>query len=178
MKTFILMLVPALTMAAASPAIAGSVELMLSDRLDGNLDNYCLDISGSKQNADVSRGLQTHTCYAYQGAVGVDQVFDSEKFSQNQLYMFEFDVCATVSSLEAGTSIDLSACDNSDYQNITLTDEGHLSPVSATQLCFTAGEETKLGRGGTSQHQIKSLTLETCSDDLAKYQQWEPRAAR
>ncbi len=154
---------------------ADQVEMMLSNKLDGNLDSYCLDISGSKQNANVSKGLQTHTCYAYQGKMGIDQIFDTNRLAENQLYMPEFDVCATVSAVEPGASIGLSACDDSDTQAIELTDEGHLSPVSASDLCLTAGTDTRLGRGGTSAHQIKSLTLETCSKELSDYQLWETR---
>ncbi len=160
----------------ASTATADTVEVMLTDRLDGNLDFYCLDISGSKTNANVENGLQTHTCYGYQGEAGVDQVFDLASVEDAQLYMPEWNVCATVSDLSVGASIELTACDNSDLQNIVLTENGHLSPLTAMELCFTAGEETTRGRGGTSDHQIKSLTLQSCSDDLLAYQTWELRA--
>lgn len=161
--------------ALASTATAETAEVMLSDRLDGNLDFYCLDISGSKENANVERGLQTHTCYGYQGEAGIDQVFDVASVEEGKLYMPEWDVCATVSDLTAGASIELAACDGGETQNITLTEDGHLSPVSAMEFCFTAGEETTRGRGGTSDHQIKSLTLQACGDDLAQYQKWELR---
>jgi len=156
---------------------ADSVELMLTDRLDGDLDAYCIDIIGPKQKADISRGLQTHTCYAYQGQMGIDQMFDSEKFSQNRLFMPEFDACVTLSGLVSGASVGLATCDGSEEQAIELTVQGRLSPVAAPDMCLTAGDTTRLGRGGTSRHQIKSLTLEPCSDDRAAYQAWEPRAS-
>lgn len=159
----------------ASVAMADSAEVKLTDRLDGNLDFYCLDISGSKTNAKVENGLQTHTCYGYQGEAGIDQLFDVARIEDNLLYMPEWDVCATVSDLAAGASIELAACEGGDMQNITLAEDGHLSPVSAMDLCFTAGAETTLGRGGTSEHQIKSLTLQSCRDDLSQYQTWELR---
>ena len=173
MKVAITLLIIAL--AFGKNALADSVEMMLSDRLDGNLDSYCLDISGSKANANIEKGLQTHTCYGYQGASGIDQLFDLERLSNNQLYMPEFDVCATLSDTVSGTRISLAACDTSESQKITLTENGYLSPVAAMDMCLTAGEETRLGRGGTSEHQIKSLTLEPCSEELAKYQRWETR---
>ena len=165
-----------LLVSVASGAMADTAEVKRSDRLDGNLDFYCLDISGSKANANVESGLQTHTCYGYQGAAGIDQLFDVASLETNQLYMPDWDVCATVSDLAAGASIELAACEGADTQTITLTQDGHLSPVSAMDLCFTAGQETTFGRGGTSDHQIKSLTLQSCSDDLAQYQTWELRA--
>ena len=163
------------TAAVAGPAVADPVEIMLSDRLDGNLDFYCLDISGSQQNADVTGGLQTHTCYRYQGQAGVDQIFDSASFEENTLYMPEFDVCVEVEAMEAGASIGLATCDGSDAQSIAMTEANTLTPVSAPELCLTAGEEVRLGRGGTSEHQIRSLTLQACDAELNAYQQWEPR---
>lgn len=173
-----LLTVSALVLATTSTvAAADPVEISLIDRLDGNLDGYCLDISGAKENADPSGGLQTHTCYTYQGASGIDQVFESDRFAEGVLYMPGFDVCATASDLTAGARLGLATCDGSDAQQITLTDTGALSPAAAPDMCYTAGEETRLGRGGTSEHQIKSLTLQPCSDDLAAYQTWHARAA-
>jgi len=153
------------TSVVSSVVSADPVEMMLSNKLDGNLDSYCLDISGSKQNAKVSKGLQTHTCYAYQGEMGIDQVFDTRRLAENQLYMPEFNVCATVSAVEPGASIGLSACDDSDSQAIKLTGDGRLTLVSAPDLFLTAG----------TAHQIKNLTLEACSDELRDYQIWETR---
>jgi len=172
MKSFAAISAAALML--ANVALAEPVEIMLSDRLDGDLDFYCLDISGAKENANVDGGLQTHTCYGYQGEAGIDQVFDSTLFEENTLYMTEFDVCAMLASFDAGTSVALASCDESDAQQVSFAD-GRLAPVAVPDMCFTAGEETRRGRGGTSDHQIKSLTLEPCSDDLASYQLWEPR---
>ena len=166
----------AVSVMVANVAFAEPVEIMLSDRLDGDLDYYCLDISGAKENANIDGGLQTHTCYGYQGEAGIDQIFDADLFGRNALYMTEFEVCATLSSTDAGTPVGLAACDESESQQIAFTADGQLSPVSAPGMCFTAGEDTRRGRGGTSEHQIKSLTLESCSEDLAQYQSWEPRA--
>jgi hypothetical protein len=42
-------------------------------------------------------------------------------------------------------------------------------------MCLTAGMETTFGMGGTSPHQIKNLTLESCADDRAAYQEWTTR---
>ncbi len=47
--------------------------------------------------------------------------------------------------------------------------------IADIDMCLTAGEETKLGRGGTSEHQINSLTLEACNDALNDRQIWETR---
>jgi len=175
--TIFIKMLTALAILCAAAVQAERAEITLSAPLDADLDAYCLDIRGSKQNADVSSGLQTHTCYAYQGQMGIDQMFDTARLNDKTLYMPEFDVCATLASFDAGSAVSLTTCNASEAQSIALTDQGHLSPTAAPAMCLTAGHETRLGRGGTSKHQIKSLTLEACSDDLAPYQQWAPRFA-
>ncbi len=157
----------------ASTAFADEVEITLVDELDGDLNSYCLDISGGLgANADPTRGLQAHTCYSYRGALEVDQIFETDRFADNLLYMTRFGVCATV----MGNEIGLTACDpNNEAQQITYSKDGTLRPLSAADQCLTAGEDTRLGRGGTSRHQIKSLTLEECSETRVPYQIWRFR---
>lgn len=162
----------ALVLSLPSAGYAELVEITLVDELDGELSGYCLDIAGGQQDANVENGLQAHTCYSYQGALGVDQTFETDRFADSVLYMPEFDVCATLGGTQAGTSVGLAACDGSTAQKIDLTESGKLSPADAPDLCLTAGEDTRRGRGGTSPHQIKSLTLESCSDSHAAFQTW------
>ena len=158
-------------------AYAENVEVVLTDKLDGNLSGYCIDIKGGNQSVDPANGLQAHTCYSYRGSLGTDQIFDTARFTDNILYMPEYEVCAEVAAIEAGASVGLASCDGNDKQSFTFAGEGAITPSSATHLCFTAGTETKMGRGGTSAHQIKTLSLEACSDELAAYQQWRTRAS-
>ena len=155
-------------------AQAESVEITLSDNLDGILNSYCLDIAGGNQNVDPANGLQAHTCYSYRGELGSDQVFDTEQFENNVLYMSEYDVCVELASLEAGSEVGLATCDSeNELQSLVFTEDGKISPVSAPEMCFTAAEASRMGRG--SQHQIKDLTLEACSEELVAYQQWGAR---
>ena len=49
-------------------------EIQLMNKLDDQR-GYCIDIRGHKERAKVQRGLQAHTCYSYQGRIGVDQAF-------------------------------------------------------------------------------------------------------
>ena len=167
----------ALVLSMPSLAFAERVEITLVDELDGDLSGYCLDIAGGQQDAKPENGLQAHTCYSYKGDLGVDQVFETDRFADAVLYMPEFDVCATLDDMTAGASVGLAACDGSAAQAIELTGGGKLCPTGAAELCLTAGEETRLGRGGTSRHQIKTLTLETCADDRAAYQTWRVRSS-
>ena len=150
-----------------------NVEINLIDELDGILNGYCLDIAGGNENVDPANGLQAHTCYSYDGDLGTDQIFDTATFSDNQLYMPVYDVCAEVASASAGATIGLATCDGNDLQNIVFDADGTIRPSGDTSLCFTAGAESRTGRSG--DHQIRDLSLEACSDDLASLQQWSFR---
>lgn len=154
---------------------AANVEVMLVDRLDGDLNNFCLDIVGGKLNANPADGMQAHTCYSYQGELGVDQAIDPAGIAKGEFKVVGFDVCATMPSLAAGSSVALAACDGSDAQKFDMTASGTITPRSAPDMCLTAGKETTLGNNGQSRHQIKALTLQPCSADLISYQQWSTR---
>lgn len=156
-------------------ALTADVEVTLKDNLDGDLNGYCLDIKGGGQNIDPSRGLQAHTCYSYRGELGTDQGIDPDGVAEGTFKITAFDVCATMQGTEAGAEVALSACDGSDMQQFDITDNGFISPKSAPGMCLTAGEETAFGRGGTSPHQIKTLTLQACGGDLTAYQEWYTR---
>ena len=163
---------------AATPVLAEQVEIALVDRIDGDLEGYCLDISGGLgANADPARGLQAHTCYSYRGALEVDQIFETDRLNKNTFYMPNFEVCASVPSAP-GSSVSLETCSGDEAQQISLQEDGSIRPVAATGLCFTVGEETRLGRGGTSRHQIKSLTLAECAEPPSPYQVWRARTGQ
>jgi cytochrome c553 len=159
----------------STSASAADVEVVLKDKLDGNLNGYCFDIKGGGRNVDPSRGLQAHTCYSYRGALGSDQAIDGEAAANGVFRLPAYDVCATMESTDAGTEVSLTACDGSDAQQFDFADSGTISPKTAPGMCLTAGEETTMGRGGTSPHQIKTLTLQACSDDRAAAQEWTTR---
>ncbi len=152
-----------------------TVEIALSDVLDGVTSNYCIDIAGGNKDIDISKGLQAHTCYTYRGEVGTDQKFTRSRFANNQLYMTDFDVCATVAALKAGSTIGLAACDGSDLQNITFSGSGTIFMTGSPDLCFTAAKDSRYGR--SKVHQIKALLLENCSAELAAYQEWHGRSS-
>jgi hypothetical protein len=159
----------------ATTVSAENVEITLIDLLDGVTSSYCIDIAGGNQDIDIAKGLQAHTCYSYRGEIGTDQKFAASRFATNELYMPDFDVCATAQSLEAGASIGLSPCDGSDLQKISFSKSGTISMMASPELCFTAATDTRFGR--SKVHQIKALSLETCSNDLSAYQSWRGRAS-
>ena len=163
-------------LSAAGAARAERVEIHLVDLLDSTQDGYCLDIARAQGDAaNPDDGLQGHTCYSASGELMVDQVFDTERFAENVLYMPEFDVCAELSSVEAGTSIDLAACDGGDAQAFAFSGEGTIAPVSAPDMCLTVAEDTRTGRSDANQ--IKALILEACDDGRSAYQRWAVRTA-
>ena len=141
------------------------------------LDDFfvCLDIKGGGRNVDPSRGLQAHTCYSYRGDLGTDQALDPEGIARGEFKVVAFDVCATMEGTDADAAVALSACDGSELQQFDFAENGNISPKSAPGMCLTAGKETTFGRGGTSPHQIKTLTLQSCGGDLTAYQQWHTR---
>lgn len=151
------------------------VEITLIDVLDGVTSSYCIDIAGGNKNIDITKGLQAHTCYSYRGEIGTDQTFATSNFASNELYMPDFDVCATVGSLTAGSAIGLAACDGSDLQKVSFSGSGTISMIASPDLCFTAAEASRFGR--SEVHQIKKLSLETCSAEKAAYQEWRGRAS-
>lgn len=164
----------ALATCLSGAAHADDVEIYLTDMLDNTQVGYCIDIAGGREaDADPADGLQSHTCYSNLGALGLDQTFDTAKFADGQLYMTEFDVCAELDSTAAGSSVSLNACDGSDLQQFVFAGEGTITAASATDMCLTAGEDTRSGRSDANQ--IKTLTLEACSGDLAAYQDWAVR---
>lgn len=161
---------------AGTAAQAENVEIYLLDMLDNTQSGYCVDIArGRGADANPDDGLQGHTCYSPAGELLVDQIFDTEMFADNVLYMPEFDVCAQARSTAAGTTLDLAECDGSEAQAFVFTGEGTITPASAPDMCFTVADETRTGRSDANQ--IKVLSLELCSDELAASQTWAVRTA-
>lgn len=158
-----------------SLCFAANVEVLLKDKLDGNLSSYCLDIMGGGQNVDPARGLQGHTCYSYRGELGSDQAMDPDMIANGIFMIPGYDVCVTLTDTAADTKVSLSECDSSEQQKFVFAENGNISPVAATDMCLTLGNETSIGRNGTSPHQIKALSLQNCDSDLAAYQQWRTR---
>lgn len=164
------------TLFTACIAQAENVEIYLTDMLDNIQSGYCIDIARAQgARANPEDGLQAHTCYSAKGELMVDQIFDTDKFADGILYMPEFDVCVTASSLDAGSSIGLEACDGSAAQSFQFSGEGMIVPASAQNLCVTAEGDTRTGR--SKENQMKPLTLETCTDDKAASQVWAVRGS-
>jgi len=152
-----------------------TVEVVLVDRLDDQR-GFCLDIRGHKHRARVDRGLQAHSCYSYQGQIGVDQGFDTDGIKAGRFHMPGFDVCMTAAGSQVGARLDLAKCDGSAQQGFSLTADGAIVTKGTPKLCATvAGGESRQGGGGRPVHLIRGLTLEPCDEGRAKYQRWRLR---
>lgn len=159
-----------------SLASATDVELFLLNKLDGNLNHYCVDMLGFQDRADVTGNLQTHTCYSYQGQLAVDQKMPLEELENGKIHLYNFEVCAQINGTTGGSTVGLAECFDDEMQNIQLMENGNLVPAAAPSMCVTAGVSSWAGgRNGDSPHQIRTLNLQPCSDEALVYQRWGTR---
>ena len=149
------------------------VEIQLIDKLD-ETRSYCIDIKGYKGRAKVYQGLQAHTCYSYQGQLGVDQAFDKGLIQFGKFYMPAFEVCMEAKSNKEGASLTLKDCNNTAVQKFDFTWENQIKVSGKHNLCVAVkSEKSKQGGGGTPVHLIRSLQLQSCSLANLKYSAWK-----
>ncbi len=173
----ILSLATVLTALLLSTAAAAQtkVEVTLVDRLD-EARGFCLDTLGFQHRARPEEGLQTHSCYSYQGQLAVDQAFDAEMIDDGTFHLIEYDLCMTLTGLETGSKLALEPCDGSAMQQFEHQDNGRVMSVAAPGNCVTAGEgPSRHGGGGDPVHLIRDLTLEVCNSSRDARQQWRLR---
>ena len=139
---------------------------------------YCIDMTGYKNNADINKSLQAHSCYSYQGEISVDQGFDKTKLLNEEFYISHFNVCMEADKIEKSSTLKLNSCDNNiNNQRFVLQSDGKIHPKSNLNLCLTISESFIEGGGGNPVHLIRILTLENCNDELSSLQQWGIRKA-
>ena len=155
------------------PMWAGTlVEIQLVDKLDEQR-GFCLDIRGHKERAKVHRGLQAHTCFSYQGQLGVDQAFDELLISRGKFYLPAFDVCMEAGGSVAGSRLNLEACNDTDEQRFEFTANGQIKLMSNEELCLAIDASgSKQGGGGTPLHLLRSLSLANCEKSGPRYTTW------
>lgn len=157
-------------------ASAAKVEVYLQDKLDGNLNHYCIDMMGFQERADITANLQTHTCYSYQGQLAVDQTMDTADIEKGMFKVQSFDVCMTLNDTVGGATVSVAKCEDNPTQQFELAENGQIIPASAPTMCLTAGPSSWAGgRNGDSPHQIRTLNLQPCSDEALAYQRWATR---
>ena len=152
-------------------------EIYLLEQLNENR-GYCIDIKGSKLNADPDNGLQAHTCYSYQGEVSVDQGFDNVKIDEDEFYMPFFDVCIEAESISASSTLNLKGCNKNEKQKFKFNNKSEIVLNDNNNLCLTVSENFREGGGGTPTHLIRDLILDNCSTDISTRQRWGLRKAQ
>ena len=147
-------------------------EVQLVSKLDDQR-GYCIDIRGHKERAKVQRGLQAHTCYSYQGQIGVDQAFDASLLATGRFYLPAFDVCMTAESPSQGSHLILTRCANQNRQKFDLNSFNEIRLVINNELCLTVNDgDSREGGGGTPIHLMRRLTLENCVTTKNEYKHW------
>ena len=147
-------------------------EVQLVSKLDDQR-GYCIDIRGHKERAKVQRGLQAHTCYSYQGQIGVDQAFDASLLATGRFYLPAFDVCMTAEGRTQGSRLILTRCTDQNLQKFALNLDNEIKLVANNELCLTVNDgESQEGGGGTPVHLMRRLTLENCATTKNEYKHW------
>ena len=148
-------------------------EIQLVNKLDDQR-GYCIDIRGHKEQAKVQRGLQTHTCYSYQGQIGVDQAFDTSLIATTgKFYLPAFDVCMEAENSSQGSRLILTRCADQNLQKFDLNSANEIRLVVNNELCLAVNDgEPQEGGGGSPVHLMRRLTLQNCATTKSEYKHW------
>ena len=157
-----------------SPSWSKSEVDLVEIKLLNNLDDkrgFCIDIKGHKFRAKISRGIQAHTCYSYQGEIAVDQGLDANKLKQKQLFFPYFDVCVHPTSSKNPLNLNLLKCDNT--EEFVFSEDNTIRLKNNTNLCLTVAEgNSRKGGGGSPIHLIRNLSMKTCNQQNSVYKTW------
>jgi len=157
-----------------SPSWSKSEVDLVEIKLLNNLDDkrgFCIDIKGHKFRAKISRGIQAHTCYSYQGEIAVDQGLDANKLKQKQLFFPYFDVCVHPTSSKNPLNLNLLKCDNT--EEFVFSEDNTIRLKNNTNLCLTVAEgNSRKGGGGSPIHLIRNLSMKTCNQQNPVYKTW------
>ena len=158
----------------SSPSWSESEVHLVELKLLNNLDDkrgFCIDIKGHKFRAKISRGIQAHTCYSYQGEIAVDQGLDANKLKQKQLFFPYFDVCVHPTSSKNPLNLNLLKCDNT--EEFVFSEDNTIRLKNNTNLCLTVAEgNSRKGGGGSPIHLIRNLSMKTCNQQNSVYKTW------
>jgi len=157
-----------------SPSWSKSEVDLVEIKLLNNLDDkrgFCIDIKGHKFRAKISRGIQAHTCYSYQGEIAVDQGLDANKLKQKQLFFPYFDVCVHPTSSKNPLNLNLLKCDNT--EEFVFSEDNTIRLKNNMNLCLTVAEGySRKGGGGSPVHLIRNLSMQTCNQQNSVYKTW------
>jgi len=158
----------------SSPSWSKSEVDLVEIKLLNNLDDkrgFCIDIKGHKFRAKISRGIQAHTCYSYQGEIAVDQGLDVNKLKKKKLFFPYFDVCAHPASSKNPLNLNLEKCGRT--EEFVFSEDNTIRLKNNTNLCLTVAEgNSRKGGGGSPIHLIRNLSMKTCNQQNSVYKTW------
>ena len=158
----------------SSPSWSESEVHLVELKLLNNLDDkrgFCIDIKGHKLKAKISRGIQAHSCYSYQGKIAVDQGLDANRLRQKQLFFPYFDVCVHPASSNNSLNLNLIKCRNT--QEFVFIEDNTIRLKHNKDLCLTVAKgNSRHGGGGSPLHLIRNLSMQTCDEQKSIYKTW------
>ena len=161
----------------SSPSWSESEVHLVELKLLNNLDDkrgFCIDIKGHKFKAKISRGIQAHSCYSYQGKIAVDQGLDANRLKQKQLFFPYFDVCVHPASSYNPLNLNLIKCRNT--QEFVFIEDNTIRLKHNKNLCLTVAKaNSRQGGGGSPLHLIRNLSMQTCNEQKSIYKTWGVR---
>lgn len=170
-------------------ANADVVEVKLVDAQD-ETRGWCVDLFAHLTNAMPLGGFQGHDCFLYFGSgPQIDQGFDEELIAESRFRLPYWDVCMTLQEPKHHSYVAAEPCSDDPAQEITMHDDGRITPDTAPELCLTIGSITIPGGGrlapvgarppadNSDIPQIRRMTFDTCSDEpaIAARQIWTTR---
>ena len=171
-----LMTASACLMLAGTVLADTAVEIVLIEELPDEHRGWCIDAAGHQQGAIMVGGVHGHTCYSYEGRIAVDQGFSLEDIENKDIFrLVAFDHCMSMAIREPDSWIALTPCDDRVEQQFDITDDGRIISKVAPEFCITLGLDMVYGGGGNPIHKIRTATLDTCSEEKARYQRWRFR---
>ena len=149
------------------------VQIRLIDNLD-EPRGYCIDIRGHKEQAKLDKDLQVHTCYSYQGLLGVDQAFEKILIRSGKFYLPYFDVCMEAEELMKGARLVLRKCNSNIMQDFEYTLNKQIKHAGEHNLCISVSKgKSRKGGGGSPTHLIRFLKIDECLEGEYQHSTWE-----
>ena len=165
------------------------VEIKLIDAQD-ETRGWCVDLFAHLTNAKPLGGFQGHDCFLYFGrGPQIDQGFVEALIPQGEFRLPYWDICMTLQEPKHHSFVAAEPCNGERAQQITMQDNGRITPDMAPELCLTLGSITIPGGGRLAAvgarppadnegiPQIRRLSFDNCSEDPAidVLQRWTTR---
>lgn len=149
--------------------------ITLVDKLD-EPRGFCVDTVGFEIRAKPEEGLQTHSCYSYQGQLAVAQAFDTDLIPKEIFQIIAFNLRMTARAPSTGSAFALEPCNGRATQEFERRPNGKIVLLAAPGNCVTVCQGPSRHGGGNPVHLIRTLTLKLCESSSDNRQLWRLRA--